>query len=76
MKKVKTFQLNHDNAPAHFAHVIQDLSKKWHAFRSTAYVLSGFGTMRFLAFSKIENDSEREVASVTKGHHKKNHQKS
>ena len=27
--------------------------------------------MRFLAFSKIENDSEREVASVTKGHNEK-----
>ena len=47
MWRAKNFQLHHDNAPAHCAHVIQDFLAKngMPLVRQALYSLSGFGTM-------------------------------
>jgi len=46
----KTWQLHHDNAPAHFSQLIQTFLAKQHSCGSTGSLLSRHGSLRFWLF--------------------------
>ena len=72
MWAAKNFQLYHDNALAHFAHVI-------HAFLAKnldRLLLSRLGTVWLLAVPQAKNIFEREAISIKRRHYEKNRRRS